>query len=678
MIVRRACGALAVLTALVAGFNPPIGAATPRQSAPTIELSAQTPLAERGSTFVVRLRLTDIPDDGSITLSLRQRVRSRSEFEASISGDGLRSRVIDTVTPIATLPVLSDGTRRLVLSLDPGAGGVPLSAAGVYPLEVIAKSADEAELATLITHLIVPPEPGDTSPPLKVAVVARLGAPPSLQPDGSNVVDRAELGRIGGLVAALGAVADVPATLAITPETVEALTAGTDPADTELVDDLRQVAVGRTVLQHPYVDVSLDALVSAGLTDELTRQQQRGRQVLIDAVGQTPSDSTWIADPDLGALGLAALPSLGVEHVVVEPTQVSPLPEGLLNLSLAHRFLLAPPDTGARGPDPAPSSVDAIALDPTVVRRLAGHDSPALVASRVLTELAVIWFEQPGVPRGAVLPISPDVDPQAVQAILKGLGAGKVFAAASLNALFADTTLLVDAGDNAVARSLTAEDFAPFTSSDVDEIHAARAALEAFGGLVGANDSRTNSLERQLLSATAADVSSVRLRSHAQAVVGAVDALAAQVSGPERFTLTLTARDGTIPLTLRNDSGVPLHVVVHLRSAKLDFPEGTEIQITLADGSTRLDIPVVARASGAFRLDIDVTSPDGQRQLAMSRYTVRSTAVAGAGLLLSIGAGLFLVVWWARHWRQTRRSARLVASTTHPTTGPPPAHRAGK
>jgi len=47
---------------------------------------------------------------------------------------------------------------------------------------------------------------------------------------------------------------------------------------------------------------------------------------------------------------------------------------------------------------------------------------------------------------------------------------------------------------------------------------------------------------------------------------------------------------------------------------------------------------------------------------------VRSTAVSGVGLVLSIGAGLFLVVWWARHWHRTRRSARLIAAGSHPTT----------
>jgi hypothetical protein len=134
------------------------------------------------------------------------------------------------------------------------------------------------------------------------------------------------------------------------------------------------------------------------------------------------------------------------------------------------------------------------------------------------------------------------------------------------------------------------------------------------------------------------------------------------------FTLTLTSRKSTVPLTLHNDSGVPLNVVIHLRSAKLDFPDGTDMAKVLEDPVTRFDIPVRARASGAFPLVITVTTPDGSQQLVTSRYTVRSTAVAGAGLALGIGAGLFLLIWWARHWHNTRRNARLVAAHTHPTS----------
>ena len=37
------------------------------------------------------------------------------------------------------------------------------------------------------------------------------------------------------------------------------------------------------------------------------------------------------------------------------------------------------------------------------------------------------------------------------------------------------------------------------------------------------------------------------------------------------------------------------------------------------------------------------------------RYTVRSTVFSGVGVFLTIGAGLFLAIWWVTHWRRSRR-----------------------
>jgi hypothetical protein len=109
--------------------------------------------------------------------------------------------------------------------------------------------------------------------------------------------------------------------------------------------------------------------------------------------------------------------------------------------------------------------------------------------------------------------------------------------------------------------------------------------------------------------------------------------------------------------------------VVRLESAKLEFPDGEERTLTLTEQTTRIDLAVRARASGSFPLDVEITSPDEQRMLATTRYTVQSTAVSGVGLVLSVGAGLFLVAWWASHWRRTRRSAKLVTDT-HPAARP--------
>jgi hypothetical protein len=69
---------------------------------------------------------------------------------------------------------------------------------------------------------------------------------------------------------------------------------------------------------------------------------------------------------------------------------------------------------------------------------------------------------------------------------------------------------------------------------------------------------------------------------------------------------------------------------------------------------------VRVRTSGAFSLDVTVTSPDDALVLDTTTFDVRSTAISGVGLVLSVGAGLFLAVWWAGHWRRARRSRHLM------------------
>ena len=58
-----------------------------------------------------------------------------------MEGEGLRCCVFNTVIPLSDLPAQPDGTRRVVLSLDPAAGGLPLPVEGVYPLELTAQDA---------------------------------------------------------------------------------------------------------------------------------------------------------------------------------------------------------------------------------------------------------------------------------------------------------------------------------------------------------------------------------------------------------------------------------------------------------------------------------------------------------------------------------------------------------
>lgn len=363
---------------------------------------------------------------------------------------------------------------------------------------------------------------------------------------------------------------------------------------------------------------------------------------------------------------MAALRFIGVQRIVVPEADVEPLDTGIITYSLAQPFLLAPP-AGRSGP-----ALQALTVDPVVAERVRSPGSPGLIVSRVLAELAFTRLEQPSVARSLVVPLPPGTPAAVVEGLLSGLGSGRPFAPLTLDGAFEHTVPLVDRGDNQVDRRLRSQPIAPLSAELAATLREARAELASFRTLVGAESPQGDQLGRQLLLATADRLTGSARRAHVVAVDDAIEAVTSQVSTPATFTLTLTAREGTIPLTIRNDSGLPLRVTVRMRSQKLQFPEGDVRELVLTEETTRVDLAVRARASGAFPLQVEVTSPDGRERLAATRYTVRSTAVSGAGLILSLGAGLFLVVWWARHWRRTRRSAKLVA-TTHPVRATPPA-----
>lgn len=626
-----------------------------------LELVAQTPTVPRGGTFELLLRPAGLPADATLDVVLHGRVRSRSELAASMEGDGLRSQVYRVSTAVATLAGGPDGTRRLSISLDPNQpGGVSLSASGAYPLEVVARDAAGAELITLLTHVLVEPATQDESRPLAVAVVVEVDAAPALRPDDAVAPIDADIDRLAELVAVLAANPDVAASLAVRPETVDALSASADPAAVALLEQLPNAADGHSVLAVPYVDTSPDALVAAGVESELAAQLEAGRLLLADFLRVEPAPTSWLAGDDLGGAGLAALARAGFRHVVVQPGQVEPLRDGVLSLSLAQPFLLD---------DDLEPAVDAMALDPEITARLGTSDSPGLETSRLLAELAMLWFEQPGIDRGAVLPIDASVRPEVLDALLAALDGEEIFSGVSLDDLFASAEPLRQAGGGLVDRALTPTEVLDIDHTVAGALPGTRAHLTSFVAMLGADNPRAEPVERHVLLSTAAALDEDEQRDHLHAANQGMDAVVEAVRGPTPNTITLTARDGTIPITLHNDAGVPVNVVVRLRSPKLEFPSGDTMTAVLVEPTTRLDIDVRVRASGSFPLEVQVISPDGGISLDTTTLTVQSTAVSGVGIVLSAGAALFLLVWWARHWHRTRRSKKLIAST-HPATRP--------
>lgn len=645
------CGAVVVGCTLLTST----GAAEPRREravGPALELVAQTPTVASGGRFEARLAMNEIPEDGRLELLLHGRVRSRTELATSIDAIGLRGQVFNVTVAIASLPVQPDGTRVVAVSLDPAApGGVNLTTAGVYPLEITAQDSAGTQLSTLITHLILRPSLADQSPPLAVAVLATVDAAPALEPSGAlRLSDRTERG-VAELANALAS-SEVAATLAIRPETLAALAANPTQEQEATLDRLRVAAEHRLLLALPYVAVSPDALVDAMLRDELSTSLDEGRALTSALLGVNPSSTTWLADPDLGEAGLRELRRLGVTNLVIAPEQLQPLRAGLLSLSLAQPFLL---ETERQ------TGVDVLALDAAVTQRLGTTASPGTEVSRLLAELAMLWFEQPAIPRAVIVPIDLDVRGAVVQGLLSALQAGGIFDATDVARAFSSASALRQPGGSRVDRPLRPAAPRAIPRGAASQIRAQRSVLTSFRSLFDPSHQTAADLaSSHLLLAMSSVLTNSQRQAHLVATRAAMASITDAIHAPEREAITLTARDGTVPLALQNNSGVPVNVMIRLQSSKLEFPSGATLSITLTESTTRLNVPVRALASGTFPLRATITSPDGGLTLARVDYSVQSTVVSGVGLVLSIGAAVFLLVWWARHWHRTRRSKKLI------------------
>jgi Family of unknown function (DUF6049) len=133
------------------------------------------------------------------------------------------------------------------------------------------------------------------------------------------------------------------------------------------------------------------------------------------------------------------------------------------------------------------------------------------------------------------------------------------------------------------------------------------------------------------------------------------------VAGP---TLTLTAQQSTLPVTIASSAPYVVHARLALSSDKLLFPNGTTqwtrpgvIALQPAPHTNVVDVPVRSRGSGIFTVGVVLRTPAGGLQIATGTIDIRSTAASVVGIALSAGAVVVLAVWWIRTSRR-RRSAR--------------------
>lgn len=642
---------------------------------------------ERITTFVapndsleLDLDLTAAPPGSTLELRLRTRVTAgRSRFFDTMAGQNLGSTVRTySDLPVDGLPHQGRLTRLTLAVVDSGAApmaGFRLDQAGVYPLEITVFDADGGQLDRVVTHVVRVPAGDDEAagPPLAVAATVPVDAPLALRPDGADALDDETVAGIDRAMDALVDQPDVALTVAPGPETLEALARRDEAQGTDRVGSLANALRGRQVVAKPWAPLAAGSWPASGDPEQLGRQLDVGMATVNDLLGVTPRRGTWLVDATIDPPTLALLRRRGVDQVMLAELQLEPLPSSI-DRTLTRTFQIRDGDGIA---------LPAIAADTRLQAELALGDQPALAANRVLADLAVLYFDESSGQRGIVVAASGGAaTPAALAPLLVGLreasqppaGGRAVLEPVTLDTLFAVTETAATDGSDV----LSYDDATPLERSwtwqpptdlgslpaDIDRGEAVVAAYRST--LPSGDDAIARRIDAFLLAAAARDVDPAVRQGLLDAAAASAEAQLHAVVAPSQGAVTLTSSEGSIPVVLENRAAEPRRVRLTLTAEKLDFPDGDIVDTALQPGTNRLEIRVRARASGDFPAQVTVTTPDGGLLLVDTTVRVRSTAVSGIGIVLSVAAGLFLALWWVRNLRSTRRRRRLIDSR-HPS-----------
>lgn len=648
---RRVAVAIALIGLTLAGAP---GATAQPAPAGVLALKSQTTWWLPDQPFSLELTVqSNAPDDLEVAVSIFRKVPNRTEFATTVEGR-TPGRAVEEVAPVALADLAVDAEGDRTFTFIPVGAGV--RAAGVYPvrIDLRPRAGPSKPVATLVTHLVHVPATLDGGE-LEVGVVLPLHAPPAVQPDGRSAIDDARAEQLAEVTTSIEANLQPALSLAPTPETVDALGASPREQDRATLSRLTRGLGDRQLLGGPFVPNNLTSVLQAGLDEESAGQLTRGTESLRSAFGREPTTAIRLIDERLTAEAVEFLQS---EQQVLRLV----VPEGLLEpvtrrTTLTNSFQLE----GRRG------SLPAMAADAGLAAHFAENDD-VLGAQHLLADLAVLYNDDPAAAkRGVVATPARTWQPSGafVATLLAGLETSPILEDVTLDQLFERVAPATSGTGSRIAPLLRKIAPPPPGSAVAPSLPAstigqARRRVDAFASAVDPANPVLDRLDRTLLASQSSDL---RARDRIRYLEGVEEQVGDEISRiamPQNRSITLTAREGEIPVTITSTLDYPLKAVLRVASDTLEFPDGDSQQLDLVRRNTTSQFTVQAQSSGSFPLRVRLESPEGL-VLAESRFTVRSTAISGVGTALSIGAGLFLLVWWGNHLR-VRRSRRLVPS----------------
>jgi hypothetical protein len=675
----RALAALAVAVALTAVPGAGAAGAAAQQVAPSLEvtLASISPVVSPRLPLDYRVRVRNRGQGPVanlvVTARLGEPVDTRSELTGLLATPGavVGTRQLDRFQPaVATIaPGASERLERRRVTLPPGLADQRAGVVLPLSVEVEASGAAGPVRASLTTFVV--DLPARASQPLRAALLVPVREPTHRNPAGDFVDDKlAELlaptGSLGAVAAELARAGAPEVTMVVDAMLVEDATAmvggwrlrqagkraTVPPGDPrsghadQFLQSLKAAASGHPPAAFAYGNADLPALVRAGTSGRAEAAVGVGRDLLRDGLGTAPDESlAWPVDGAVDGALLQTLEQTRSDVVV-----------------LGQRHLPAPPTTATQnatvdlgaGPDPQRALVGDAELSAALVDPRAAS-APVEWAQRILAETAVAWLERPNSadPRGVLLAPPQSWRPTGTffRSLVRGLGAAPWLRLQRAGTLADDVPQGPEEGERRLATVTAADIAAGLSSAYLTLLGQTRSQLLSFRRAVG-NDfgpAAGGSFEHDLLVAESSDWRPARARGRGR---GFVRAVTQGIHGVYRqievgtTPVTLTARQGKIPITMANTSEERVTVVLRLTSPKVDLPAASDPFVLEPGRRTTQLLQVGTRATGTFPIQVEVLTPDRREAIAAGEIRLSSTAFNRVALALTGGAAGVLLLWW--------------------------------
>jgi len=666
---RRRTALVGLAVALAVPAVPVTTAVAQSSAAPVLQLVSQKLVLAPEEPLTATLAVNGpVPDGTELAVTVSSRLRPEREGLHGVLDEGAKlGGTVDFLSiPLAEIP--RDGAGRLSITVPTvrkssvdKRNTLRLTAAGLYPVTFELRT-DQSDPVGSVLSFVERTDDSVTVSPLSVALVTSIESPPAGQPDGTVVVSERARSDLTQLAAALLHNPSVPATVSLPPELLERLAASAAPEDQQLMQQLASALPGREVLSRPYVTMDPSTSAHAGLSADYTRLLAQGEDTLRALFpGVTPDRSLFLVRGDVDGAGLQLLRNLGALNVVLPSVPKTA-------------------ESAGEAPDPTRTVqvragdgtvVRAAVLDPDLMKRLTTGDDPVLAAHYLATELIALQAEQPSEPgRGVVIlpPAGSTIDPVFLGTLEDLLTQIPQLRPVTLSTLFSLTTTATE-GDGTAPRTIAVPGGAvPDRSSVALSIAERRLQVGQVSSMLPSNDPMARDLRQVLDLSLAEDLTESTRDAYLSTVDTRLGAVTGSIVPMDRRQFTITSKRTTIPITIRSTWGQPLKVKVRLTSPKLAFPKGDQI-VTVTEDSPPFRVPVEAKTNGTFQVTAALLTPNGDAPLGPPMaITVRSTALSGLGILVTIAAALGLVAWWIQHLRsKRRRRAQAASALRHPT-----------